>query len=69
MHEGMLLASSRRLISGGGVIALWFNWEEFVRRQVRPNETYSDSKLQFSDRNTDVLMNVHSFPSLVVVHS
>ena len=27
------------------------NWEEFVRCQVRANETYSEAKLQFSDRN------------------
>ena len=27
------------------------NWEEFVRYQVRANETYSEAKHQFSDRN------------------
>ena len=26
-------------------------WEEFVRCQVRANETYSEAKRQFSDRN------------------
>ena len=31
-----------------------------MKRQVRANETYSDAKRQFSDRNTDVLMNVQS---------
>ena len=31
------------------------NWEEFVRYQVRVNETYSETKRQFSDRNRDVL--------------
>ena len=36
------------------------NWEEFVRCQVRANETYSKAKRQFSDRNRDVLMNVQS---------
>ena len=36
------------------------NWEEFVRCQVRANETYSETKRQFSDRNRDVLMNVQS---------
>ena len=36
------------------------NWEEFVRYQVRGNETYSEAKRQFSDRNGDVLMNVQS---------
>ena len=36
------------------------NWEEFVRCQVRVNETYSEAKRQFSDRNKDVLMNVQS---------
>ena len=35
------------------------NWEEFVRCQVRANETYSD-KIQFSVRNRDVLMNALS---------
>ena len=38
----------------------WVNWEEFVRYQVRANETYSEAKRQFSDRNRDVLMNVQS---------
>ena len=36
------------------------NWEEFVRCQVRANETYSEAKSQFNDRNRDVLMNVQS---------
>ena len=36
------------------------NWEEFVRCQVRSNETHSEAKRQFSDRNSDVLMNVQS---------
>ena len=36
------------------------NWEEFVRCQVRANETYSEDKRQFSDRNRDILMNVQS---------
>ena len=36
------------------------NWEEFVRCQVRDNETYSEAKHQFSVRNIDVLMNVQS---------
>ena len=36
------------------------NWEEFVRYQVRANESYSDAECQFSDRNRDVLTNVHS---------
>ena len=33
------------------------NWEEFVRCQVRANETYSEAKSQFSVRNRDILMN------------
>ena len=33
------------------------NWEEFVRCQVRANETYSEAMRQFSDRNRAVLMN------------
>ena len=36
------------------------NWEEFVRYQVKANETYSEAKRQFSDRNRDVLMDVQS---------
>ena len=36
------------------------NWEEFVQCQVRANETYSEAKIRFSDRNRDVLMNVQS---------
>ena len=36
------------------------NWEEFVRYQVRANETFSVTKPQFSDGNSDVLMNVQS---------
>ena len=60
INAGMLLASSRRLIFGGPVIALGLNWEEFVRCEVRANETSSEAKRQFSDRNRDVLMNVRS---------
>ena len=36
------------------------NWEEFVHYQVRANETYSETKRQFSARNRDVLMNAQS---------
>ena len=36
------------------------NWEEFVRCQVRANETNSEAKRQFSDRNRAVLMNFQS---------
>ena len=36
------------------------NWEEFVGYQMRANETYSEAKGQFSDRNRDLLMNVQS---------
>ena len=32
------------------------NLEEFVRSQVRANETYSEAKHEFNDRNRDVLM-------------
>ena len=31
------------------------NWEKFVRCQVRANETYSEAKRQFSDRDRAVL--------------
>ena len=36
------------------------NLEEFVRYQVRANETYSEAKRQFSDRNRDVPVYVQS---------
>ena len=36
------------------------NLEEFVHCQVRANETYSESKHQFSARNRDLLMNAQS---------
>ena len=36
------------------------NCEEFVRCQVKANETDSEAKRQFNDRNRDVLMNVQS---------
>ena len=36
------------------------NWEEFVRCQVRTNETYPEAKRQFSARNRDVLLNAQS---------
>ena len=36
------------------------NWDEFVRCQLRANETCSEAKHHFSDRNIDVLMNVQS---------
>ena len=36
------------------------NWEEFVHCQVRANETNTEAKHQFSDRNRAVLMNVQS---------
>ena len=37
------------------------NWEEFVRSQIRANETYSEAKHQFSVRNIDVV-NSHKNP-------
>ena len=38
----------------------WVNWEEFVRCQVRANETYSEAMHQVNDRNRAVLMNLQS---------
>ena len=35
-------------------------WEEFVRCQVRANETYSEAKRQFSVRNLEGLINALS---------
>ena len=37
-----------------------FNLDKFVHCQVRANESYSEAKRQFSDRNMAVLMNVQS---------
>ena len=34
------------------------NWEEFVRCQVKVNQTYSEAMHQLSVRNMDVLTNV-----------
>ena len=31
------------------------NWEEFVRYQMRANETYSEDKGQFNDRNSPLI--------------
>ena len=39
------------------------NWEELVRCQVRANEPYSEAKCQYSDRNSDVLLNACIVPS------
>ena len=36
------------------------NWEEFVHCKVRANETYTETKRQFGDRNRAVLMNIQS---------
>ena len=36
------------------------NWEEFVRRQVRVNETYSETKRGIGVRSRDVLINAES---------
>ena len=52
IYAGMLLASSRRLIFGGPMIALGLTGKS----QVRANETYSEAKCQFSDRNRAVLI-------------
>ena len=56
----MLFTSTKRRIYGGGPVIARVNWEEFVRCLVRANETYSEAKRQFSDRNRAVLMNVQS---------
>ena len=59
INAGMLLASSRRLIFGGPVIARGLTGKSLSAvKLVRANETYSEAKRQFSDRNRDVLMNV-----------
>ena len=50
------LASSRRLIFGGPVIALGLTGKSLSSA----NETYSEAKRQFSNRNCDILMSVQS---------
>ena len=61
INAGVRLASSRTLIFGGPMIALWLvNWKEFVHCQMKANETYSEAKHQFNDGNRDVLMNAQS---------
>ena len=59
INAGTLLASSRKLIFGS-LVRSRVDWDEFVHFKVRANETYSDSKRQFSARNRDVLMNAQS---------
>ena len=59
INAGVLLASSRRLIFGGPVIAPGLTGKS-LSCQVRDNETYSEIKRQFSNRNRDVLMNAQS---------
>ena len=59
INAGIILASSRRLILGGPVIALGLTGKS-LSAVKRANETYSGVKRQFSDRNRDVLMNVQS---------
>ena len=59
INASMLLASSRthlRWTSNRSRV----NLEEFIHFKVRANETYSEAKRQFSDRNRDVVMNVSS---------
>ena len=46
---------------GSSSVDPWFrsgNLDEFVRCQLRADETYSVAKRQFSDRNMDVIMNI-----------
>ena len=62
IYAGMRLDSCRRLIFGGTVIAL-DRAIEVVHRQLRETETYSEAKCQYSDRNMDVLMNIHAQPT------
>ena len=59
INAGVLLASSRSLIFGGPVIAVELTLI-VGPLSVRANETYSEAKCQFSNRNRAVLMNVQS---------
>ena len=60
INEVMLLASRRRLILGGPMITLTLTGKSLSHCQVRANETYAEAKREFSDRNRDILLNVHS---------
>ena len=63
---GLMINAGLHLASSRGSHLRWtrdrsrVNWEEFVRCQVKTKETFSEAEGQFSDRNGDVLMNVHS---------
>ena len=59
INTDMLLASSRRLIFGGPVIALDL-LGKICPLSSEANGTYSEAKRQFSVRNRDVLMNAQS---------
>ena len=52
ISAGKLLASSRKLIFDGQALGL--------SGKSKADATYSEAKLQFSDRHRDVLMTVHS---------
>ena len=52
INAGMLLASSRRLIFVGPVIALGLTW-----KSLSLSSESLEAKFQFSDRNRTVLMN------------
>ena len=54
---GVHSTSSRGPISGGLVIPLELNWDEFVHCQRRANAVYAEAMRQFSVRSRDVLMN------------
>ena len=55
INAGMLLASSRRLIFAGPVIALKLTGKSLSAVKCEPTKP-----TQFSERNRDVLMNVQS---------
>ena len=52
----VLLASSRRLILGGPAISLGLTGKNLATVKVGANETYSEAKRQFSDRNNEHLL-------------
>ena len=60
MNACMLLASKQEAHLRWTCDRSWVNWEEFVCCQVRADETYSEVKHKFSNRNRDVLMNAQS---------
>ena len=62
MTAGVRSTSSWRFIFGGLMIALEFNWDEFVHYQRRANLVYDEAGRQFSVRSRNILMSPSKCP-------